>query len=164
MRRFPPNRPAASRVNLAIITEPAQSNAFGTIHGGVIMKLVDECGAIAALRHAGKGQITTAAIDSMTFLEPVYAGERVEIWAEVTYVGRSSIETRIEVFAESIETAHKRKVGLGYALYVALDEARRRPRPVPPLLIETEADRAAQKAAQARQATRLARRAEARGQ
>jgi acyl-CoA thioesterase YciA len=160
-----PAKPArASRVSLAIITEPAQSNAFGTIHGGVIMKLVDECGAIAALRHAGKGQITTAAIDSMTFLEPVYAGERVEIWAEVTYVGRTSIETRIEVFAESIESARKRQVGLGYALYVALDEANRRPRPVPPLFVETEADRVAQKAAQARQATRLARRAEVRGQ
>jgi uncharacterized protein (TIGR00369 family) len=158
-----PAKPAsASRVNLAIITEPAQSNAFGTIHGGVIMKLVDECGAIAALRHAGKGQITTAAIDSMTFLEPVYAGERVEIWAEVTYVGRTSIETRIEVFAEKIETARKRKVGVGFGLYVALDEAGGRPSPVPPLLVETDAERAAQKSAQARQAARLARRAEAR--
>ena len=78
MRRFPPNQPGLAS-DLAIITEPGQSNPFGTIHGGVIMKLVDECGAIAALRHAGKGQITTAAIDSMTFLEPVYVGERVEI-------------------------------------------------------------------------------------
>ena len=148
-----PAKPAsASRVTLAIITEPGQANPNGTIHGGVILKLVDECGAIAALRHAGKGQITTAAIDSMTFLGPVYVGERVEISAEVTYVGRSSIETRIEVFAEPIETALKRKVGVGYGLYVALDQVDQRPRPVPPLLIETEADRAGQKAAQARQA------------
>ena len=67
------------------------------------LKLADECGAIAALRHAGKGQITTAAIDSMMFLGPVYVGERVEISAEVTYVGRTSIETRIEIFAEPID-------------------------------------------------------------
>ena len=154
---------SASRVTLAIITEPGQSNPNGTIHGGVILKLVDECGAIAALRHAGKGQITTAAIDSMTFLGPVYVGERVEILAEVTYVGRSSIETRIEVFAEPIETARKRKVGVGYGLYVALDQVELRPRPVPPLLIETEADQTAHKAAQARQAVRLAHRAEALG-
>ena len=101
-----PAKPAsASRVTLAIITEPWQANPNGTIHGGVILKLVDECGAIAALRHAGKGLITTAAIDSMTFLGPVYVGERVEISAEVTYVGRTSIETRIEVFAEPIENA-----------------------------------------------------------
>jgi uncharacterized protein (TIGR00369 family) len=157
---IPAAKPAsASRVTLAIITEPKQANPNNTIHGGVILKLVDECGAIAALRHAGKGQITTAAIDSMTFLGPVYVGERVEISAEVTYVGRSSIETRIEVFAEPIENAVKRKVGVGFGLYVALDLEEQRPRQVPPLLIETEADRAGQKAAQARQAARLARRA-----
>ena len=156
-----PAKPAsASRVNLAIITEPWQSNPNGTIHGGVILKLVDECGAIAALRHAGRGLITTAAIDSMTFLGPVYMGERVEISAEVTYVGRTSIETRIEVFAEPIESALKRRVGVGYGLYVAIDEADQRPREVPPLLIATDADRIGQKAAQARQAARLARRAE----
>jgi len=160
-----PAKPAsASRVTLAIITEPWQSNPNDTIHGGVILKLVDECGAIAALRHAGKGRITTAAIDSMTFIGPVYVGERVEIAAEVTYVGRSSIETRIEVFAEPIENAVKRKVGVGYGLYVALDLLNQRPRQVPSLLLETEADRINHKAAQARQAARLARRAEARGQ
>jgi acyl-CoA hydrolase len=160
-----PAKPAsASRVTLAIITEPWQSNPNDTIHGGVILKLVDECGAIAALRHAGKGMITTAAIDSMTFIGPVYVGERVEISAEVTYAGRTSIETRIEVFAEPIENAVKRKVGVGYGLYVALDLENQRPRQVPSLLIETEADRINHQAAQARQAARLARRAEARGQ
>jgi uncharacterized protein (TIGR00369 family) len=161
---FPAKPASASRVNLAIITEPGHANPFGTIHGGVILKLVDECGGIAALRHAGEGQITTAAIDSMTFLGPVYVGERVEITAEVTYVGRSSIETRIEVFAEPIVSARKRKVGVGYGLYVALDDVERRPRRVPPLLVKTDADRAAQEAARARQATRLAHRAEALGE
>jgi uncharacterized protein (TIGR00369 family) len=157
-----PAKPAsASRVSLAIITEPLHANPNGTLHGGVILKLADECGAIAALRHAGQGQITTAAIDAMTFLEPVYVGERVELWAEVTYVGRTSIETRIEVFAERIENAVRRKVAVGYGLFVALDEASLRPRPVPPLLIVTETDRLGQEAARARQAARLARRAEA---
>ncbi len=155
-------RPAsASRVSLAIITEPRQANAFGTIHGGVLLKLADECGAISALRHAGKGQVTTAAIDSLMFLGPVFVGERVEIVAEVSYVGRTSIETRIEIFAEPYERAEPRRVAIGYALYVALDEEDRRPRPVPPLRIETEADRLRMERARARQAVRLARRAEA---
>jgi uncharacterized protein (TIGR00369 family) len=159
-----PKPSSDSRVSLAIITEPGQANAFGTLHGGVILKLADECGAIAALRHAGKGQITTAAIDSMIFVGPVYVGERVEIWAEVTYVGTTSIETRLEIFAESIfDVSERRKVAVGYALYVALDETGRRPRPVPPLLIDTEAGRRAAEAAHARQKLRLARRAEARG-
>jgi uncharacterized protein (TIGR00369 family) len=164
MEEIPPRPSSYSRVSLAIITEPGQANAFGTLHGGVILKLADECGAIAALRHAGKGQITTAAIDSMIFLSPVYVGERVEISAEVTYVGRTSIETKIEIFAEPIEVSERRKVASGYALYVALDETGRRPRPVAPLLIDTDAAHRAALAAQARQIHRLARRAEARGQ
>ncbi len=151
-------------MSLAIIIEPGQANAFGTLHGGVMLKLADECGAIAALRHAGKGQITTAAIDSMIFLGPVYVGERVEILAEVTYVGRTSIETRIEIFAEPIEVSQRRKVAVGYALYVALDETGRRPRRVRPLLIDSQAARAAAAAGEARQQMRLARRAEARSQ
>ena len=164
LEEFPAKPASASRVSLAIITEPGQANAFGTLHGGVLLRLADECGAIAALRHAGKGQITTAAIDSMTFLGPVYVGERVEITAEVTYVGRTSIETRIEIFAEPIELAERRKVAVGYGLYVALDDAGRRPRPVPPLLISTQADRLVQEAARARQAVRVARRADAQAQ
>jgi uncharacterized protein (TIGR00369 family) len=163
MENISPKPASASRVSLAIITEPAQANPNGTLHGGVILKLADECGAIAALRHAGKGQVTTAAIDMMTFLGPVYVGERVELSAEVTYVGRTSIETRIDIFAEPIETALRRKVAVGYALYVALDDLGQHPRPVPPLLITTEAERLAQVAAQDRQAARLARRAEAGG-
>jgi uncharacterized protein (TIGR00369 family) len=157
-----PAKPAsASRMSLAIITEPAQANAYGTLHGGVILRLADECGAICALRHVGRGQITTAAIDSMTFLGPVYVGERVELLAEVTHVGRTSIETRIEVYAEPFDRPERRKVAVGYALYVALDESGRRPRPVPPLLIETEAQRRQLEAARARQDVRLARRADA---
>jgi uncharacterized protein (TIGR00369 family) len=150
-----------SRMSLAIITEPGHANPYGTLHGGVLLRLADECGAIAALRHAGRGQITTAAIDSMVFLAPVYVGERVEIVAEVSYVGRTSIETRIEIWAEPLQALQRRKVAVGYALYVALDESGRRPRPVPPLLIKNEADRLAQEAGRARQALRLARRAEA---
>jgi uncharacterized protein (TIGR00369 family) len=152
---------SASRISLAIITDPGQANVFGTIHGGVLLRLADECGAVSALRHAGEGQMTTAAIDSMMFLGPVYVGERVEIVAEVTYVGRTSIETRIDIFAEPCYRPERRHVAIGYALYVALDEDVRRPRPVPPLLIETEADRLRIEQARARQAIRLARRAEA---
>jgi uncharacterized protein (TIGR00369 family) len=160
--QIPARLASASRVSLAIITEPGQANPYGTLHGGVLLRMADECGAISALRHVGKGQITTAAIDSFTFLGPVYVGERVEFFAEVTYVGRTSIETRIEIFAESFDRPEPRKVAVGYGLYVALDDSGRRPQPVPPLLIETEADRRRLEKAQARQAVRLARRAEAR--
>ena len=155
-------RPAAlSRVRLSIVTMPGQANPYGTIHGGVLLRLADECGAIAALRHVGHGQITTAAMESMTFLGPIYVGERVELFAEVTYAGRTSIESRIDVYAEPLEKAQPRKVGVGYCLYVALDDQGQRPQRVPPLLSETEADHRRDQAAAARQEIRLARRREA---
>ena len=155
-------RPASSsRMSLSIIIMPGQANPYGTLHGGVLLRLADECGAIAALRHVGKGQIATAAMDAMTFIGPVFVGERVEVRAEVSFTGRTSIESRIEIFAEPLEKPQPRKVGVGYAVYVALDDEGKRKHPVPPLLIETEADRKQQADAQARQAIRLARRAEA---
>ena len=93
------------------------------------LKLADECGAVAALRHAGQGQITTAAIDSMMFLGPVYVGERVEIVAEVTYVGRTSIETRIEIYAEPYDRPEPRT---GRGRLCPVRGARRgRPAPAP---------------------------------
>lgn len=150
---------SASRVSLAIITEPGQANTFGTIHGGVLLRLADECGAVSAMRHAGPGQVTTAAIDTMMFLGPVYVGERVEIVAEVSWVGRTSIETRIDIHAEPYDRPERRHVAIGYAVYVALEEAGRRPRPVPPLRVETEADRIRLEEGKARQARRLASRA-----
>ena len=156
-----PRSASASRVSLSIIIMPGQANPYGTLHGGVLLRLADECGAIAALRHVGHGQITTAAVDSMTFLGPVFVGERVELFAEVTYAGRTSIESRIEIFAEPLEKAEPRKVGVGYSLYVALDNEGKKPQRVPPLLSETEADHHRDAAALARQNVRLARRAEA---
>jgi acyl-CoA hydrolase len=148
-------------MSLAVITHPGQANAYGTLHGGVILRLADECGAIVALRHAGAGRIATAAIDSFVFLGPIHIGERVELDGTVTYVGRTSIECRIVIFAEPMERAQPRRVGEGYGLYVALDDAGR-PRPVPPLLSETAADHVRDVAAQRRQADRLARREAAR--
>jgi uncharacterized protein (TIGR00369 family) len=155
-------RPAsASRVSLSIIISPGQTNPYGSMHGGVMLRLADECGAMAALRHVGHGQITTAAIDSMVFLGPVFVGERVEVNAEVTYVGRSSIESHIEIFAEPLVRAEKRKIGVGYGLYVALDDQSRPHNRVPPLLSETTAEHRRDEAARARRQHRLSRRAEA---
>ena len=157
-----PRRASASRSTLAILTDPGQANPFGSIHGGVILRLADECGALAAFRHSGGPMITTAAIDGFTFLGPVHVGERVELVAEITYAGRTSMEARIDVYAESLTHPEPRRVGAGYGVYVALDILGR-PTPVPPLLSETEADHLRDVSARARQAARLARREAERG-
>ena len=153
----PPRPASASRSTLAVLTGPTDANPFGSIHGGVILRLADECGALAAFRHSGGPVVTTAAIDGFTFLGPVRVGERVELVAEITHVGRTSMEARIDVFAESMTSPAPRKVGAGFGVYVALDAAGH-PHPVPPLLSETEDDRIRDLAAGARQAARLARR------
>jgi uncharacterized protein (TIGR00369 family) len=152
-----PKPPSASRASLAIITDPSQANAFGIIHGGVILRLLDECGALAAFRHHGGASITTATIDGVTFLSPVRVGERVHLAAEITHVGCTSMEARIVVTAEPLAIAAPRKVAVGYGLYVALNEEGR-PVPVAPLLSNDEAET---RAAEERQRIRLARRSAA---
>ncbi len=106
--------------------------------------------------------MVTAAIDSMTFLGPVEIGERLELVAEVTYVGRTSLEARIEVQAELKGASESRLVAVGFGLYVAMDE-NDRPRPVPALVSETEAHRTRDETARIRQELRLRRRDEVLG-
>lgn len=148
------------RASLSLITRHEHGNAFGTVHGGVILRLADECGALAALHHAPRGLvITTAAVDSFTFLSPIRFAERLEALAELTYVGKTSLEAHVRVYSEPFASFDRRKVAEGYFLYVAVD-GEGKPTPVPPLPSETEADRERDEAARARQAHRLARRAE----
>ncbi len=150
-----------SRVILAILTNQTHANSFGVVHGGVILHIADECGALAALKHVGGGKMVTAAIDSMTFLGTVNIGERLEFTAEVTYVGRTSIEARIDVRAELKGASQSRLVAVGFGVYVAMDDLDR-PTPVPRLVSETEADRLRDEAARMRQTARVQRRQEVR--
>ena len=154
--------PAASRISLAQLMGPPESNLHGNVHGGHIMKLMDEAGASAAMRHAGR-PVVTVAVDQVLFLEPIHLGDLVTIQADVTYVGRSSMETRLIVTAQKLLTGQKTHTNTAYFVYVALDE-RGKPVPVQPLLIETDDERAEWQAAQERQAYRLSQRARRQGQ
>ena len=147
---------AASRVTLSQLMQPEHANLRGDVHGGWIMKLVDEAGALAAMRHA-QARVVTVAIDQMRFHEPIRIGDLVVLEAEVTYVGRTSLETRVQVSAENPVTGERTNTNTAYLVYVALDEAGQ-PRPVPPLVAETEAERRRLQAGRERQAYRLAQR------
>jgi len=136
--------------------QPEHANLRGDVHGGWIMKLVDEAGALAAMRHA-QTRVVTVAIDQMRFHEPIRIGDLVVLEAEVTYVGRTSVETRVQVIAEDPVTGARTHTNSGYLVYVALDESGR-PKPVPPLLAETEAENRRMAAGRERQAYRLAQR------
>jgi acyl-CoA hydrolase len=147
---------SASRVVLSQLMQPGQANSRGDVHGGWIMKLVDEAGALSAMRHA-QCRVVTVAIDQMVFLEPIRIGDLVILEAEVTYVGRTSLETRVCVHAENPVTGQRTHTNTGFLVYVALDDDRH-PKPVPALIAETEAEKRLLAEGKQRQAHRLAQR------
>lgn len=142
-----------SRITLSQLMQPANANLMGDVHGGWIMKLVDEAGALAAMRHA-QSRCVTVAIDRVSFHEPIRIGDLVLLEAEVTYVGRTSIETRVRVIAENPVSGEQTHTNTAYAVYVALDE-QGKPKPVPRLMAETEEQKRRIQEGEARQNYRL---------
>jgi len=98
--------------------------------------------------------VVTVAVDSMTFHSPVHIGNLMTVTAEITWTGRSSMETKVVVTAEDVLTGEMIHTNTAYFVYVALDSAGR-PTKVAPLLIETEEDQARMDRAAIRQAYRL---------
>ena len=151
-----PKRVADSRVTLAVLMGPAEANLRGFVHGGIIMKLMDEAGGSAAMRHAGR-QAVTVAVDQVTFREPIHLGDLVTFQAALTYAGRSSMEVRVEVTAQNLFSGETTHTNTAYFVYVALDD-NERPAEVPPLQLETPEEHQQYGAAKERQAYRLAQR------
>jgi acyl-CoA thioesterase YciA len=129
--KLPENRHATLRV----VPMPADTNAAGNIFGGWLMSQVDIAGSIVAIRRA-QGPVTTVAVTAFRFHKPVYVGDVVSLYAEVTRVGTTSITVDVVVYAER----GLRRSGIGDAIekvaestlaYVAID-ANYRKRPVPP--------------------------------
>src|SRR5712692_4182666 len=122
--KYPPKRGAASQLTLSQQTLPADANPLGNVHGGIIMKMVDEAGGLCAIRHARRA-VVTVAIDSMTFLSPVRVGNLLTMHASVNWVGKSSIEVGVRVEAENPLTGDITHTNSAYAVYVALDDSGR---------------------------------------
>jgi acyl-CoA hydrolase len=149
---------SASCVTLSHMMGPQDANSYGNVHGGIIMKLADEAGGLAAMRHA-QAPTVTVAVDSMTFIHPIHIGNFVQFKAELTYVGRSSMEVRVEVIRENPIIGEQITSNTAYYVYVALDKDGK-PTPVPPLLYETEEQKKRAELAQERQAYRQRQRAQ----
>jgi uncharacterized protein (TIGR00369 family) len=144
---------SASRITLSQLMHPEHANLLGNVHGGWIMKLVDEAGALACMRHAQR-KVVTVTIDSMDFRQPIRIGDLVILNGEVSYTGRTSMEATVEVHAENPITGEQTHTNTAYLVYVALDDAGR-PTPVPPLQAETEDETRRMEQAQVRQQRRL---------
>jgi acyl-CoA hydrolase len=139
----------ASRISIAQMMQPEHANNLGNVHGGWIMKLVDE----ACMRHAQR-RVVTVAIDSMVFRLPIKTSDLVMLNAEVTYTGKTSIEAEVQVVAENPITGQRWHTNTAYLLYVALDDEGK-PVQVPPVFAETVDEEKKLAEARERQARRL---------
>ena len=142
-----------SRINIAQLMQPEHANMLGNVHGGWIMKLVDECGALACMRHAQR-KVVTVAVDSMTFRQPIRIGDLVTLTAQVTYTGKTSMEAEVHVEAENPITGTKTHTNNAYLVYVALDEDGK-PVSIPPIIAETQDEQDTLIKGKLRQALRL---------
>ena len=151
-----PKTARASHISIAQLMHPEHANILGHVHGGWIMKLVDEAGALACMRHAQK-KVVTVAVDSLVFREPIKIGDLVILNAEVTYTGSTSMEAEVQVTAENPITGERTHTNTAYLVYVGLDD-NGRPTPIPALIAESDEERQRMEQAKKRQAYRISQR------
>jgi acyl-CoA hydrolase len=149
-------RDSASEMTQLVL--PQHANVHGSVLGGTVMHWIDLAAAVVANRHSRR-PVVTAAIDEMSFLAPIQIGQLALIHARITLVDRSSMEIRVDVESEDLLSGERRHTSTAYVTFVALDPSSGRPVPVPPLILETDEERAEHARALERRRARLERRA-----
>jgi len=130
----------ASRASVVRLMVPTDANFSGNVFGGSILEEIDRVAYITASRHA-KGTCVTASFDRVDFLAPVHVGEVLDFEAALTFVGRSSMEVAVRVRAEQVHGGPARHVAQAFVTMVAID-GDGRPTGVPPLVLESDEERA----------------------
>jgi acyl-CoA hydrolase len=149
---------AYSRVTLSRIMTAHDVNLYGTVHGGAIMKFIDDAAGAAAARHCGFNAVTVA-IDEIALLVPVRVGDLVHAKAQVNWTGKTSLEVGVTVLAERWNEAGREPVNVAtaYLVFVGVD-AFGKPREVPPVVPTDDEDERRFKEAEIRREHRLSRR------
>jgi acyl-CoA hydrolase len=136
----PESRPMSHSVGtITTFVMPHMQNIRGDLFGGELMALVDQAAAVAAIRHAG-GPAVTASIDRVDFKERIPVGSLVSCEATVDFVGTTSMDITVEVYAERVSTGERRNTNQAHVVFVAIDE-NGRPKRVPRLVPETDEER-----------------------
>lgn len=144
----------AHQLSMTVLMTPDTANFSGKVHGGSILKLLDQVAYACASRYAGR-YVVTLSVDRVIFRQPIHVGELVTFLASINHTGTSSMEVGIKVVAENIRTQQKRHVNSCYFTMVAVDDANK-PVPVPPLRPFTPEERSRHAAAIARKQARAA--------
>ena len=116
---------------MTVLMTPDTANFAGNVHGGHLLKWLDQVAYACASRYAAK-YVVTLSVDQVTFLEPIFVGELVTFLASVNYTGTSSMEVGIKVLAQDIRSQKIRHVNSCFFTMVAVDE-QRKPVEVPAL-------------------------------
>lgn len=144
--------PRESLTDVADLMLPPDANMHGTVFGGRVLQMVDKAASVCAMRHCEK-PVVTVAMERVEFLVPIRVGTFLVASARVIYTGRTSMEIRVEVYAEDMPGGRRVHTNSCLVTMVAIDE-NRRPAPILPLLVETPEEKAQWKAAEARRAAR----------
>jgi acyl-CoA hydrolase len=121
----------AHQLTMTVLMTPDMANFAGNVHGGTILKFLDQVAYACASRYAGR-YVVTLSVDQVMFREPIHVGELVTFLAAVNHTGTSSMEIGIKVLAENIRTQAMRHANSCFFTMVAVDDERR-PVAVPPL-------------------------------
>jgi len=148
-----PKRPNETQVQMTQLVMPFHCNQLGSLFGGQLVAWMDMAASTAAMRHA-QSAVVTVAIDQLTFKRPILSGHAVILTARVDWVGRTSMEVKVEVLSEDPLTGERAQANEAYLTFVAIDR-QHRPTPVPKLLLESEADQAGFRSAERRRERRL---------
>ena len=126
----------SSKVETMQFVLPEHLNHMGNMHGGEIMKLMDNTAGLAFTRHA-EGNAVTAGVKEINFIRPIPEKSIIKCVAEVVKTGKSSMETHVEVLIENIQAGEAYKVAEGIFTGVAIDD-NGKPRPVAPIRKENK--------------------------
>ena len=146
-----------SVVETVHIVQPGHLNGAHRLFGGILMQWIDEVAAIVAKRHCN-GNVTTASVDNLTFLQGAYLDDLVVIKGKMTWVGNSSMEVCVDTYVENSEGERKR-INNAHFILIALDD-NGKPVTVPRLKLETDDERLAWEHGEERRRIRIRRKQE----
>ncbi|MEC8886955.1 MAG: acyl-CoA thioesterase [Pseudomonadota bacterium] len=142
-----------AELSMSVLMTPNMANFAGNVHGGTILRLLDQAAFACASQYSGS-YVVTLSVDQVLFKEPIHVGELVTFLASVNFVGKTSMEIGIRVQAQNIQQRTIRHTNTCYFTMVAVDE-HRKPKAIPPLVIENAVQQCRFEAAEHRKKSRL---------
>ncbi|MDF2892347.1 MAG: acyl-CoA hydrolase [Clostridia bacterium] len=125
-----------SRAETCLIMEPMHSNPYGNVHGGALMKIMDNTAGIAAAKHA-KGTVVTARVDEIVFHKPIHVGDIVTCIGQLAYVGKSSMQIMVSIVVHELSNYSEPETALT-AFFTMVHLVDNKPAKVPELVVSTK--------------------------